>query len=37
MTMTLVWSHVRANDPILVWFRQLLRETAEHVYQGSDP
>jgi DNA-binding transcriptional LysR family regulator len=36
MTMTLIWSHVRANDPILVWFRQLLRETAEQVYQGID-
>jgi DNA-binding transcriptional LysR family regulator len=34
MTMTLIWSHVRANDPILIWFRQLLRETAEPVYQG---
>jgi len=36
MTMTLIWSHVRANDPILVWFRELLRETAEQVFQGID-
>jgi DNA-binding transcriptional LysR family regulator len=36
MTMTLVWSHLRANDPILVWFRRLLRETAETAYQGID-
>ena len=35
MTMTLVWSHVRANDPILIWFRQLLRETAEQVYDSA--
>jgi DNA-binding transcriptional LysR family regulator len=34
MTMTLIWSHVRASDATLVWFRQLLRETAEQVYQG---
>jgi len=35
LMMTLVWSHVRANDPILVWFGQILRETAEQVYQGN--
>jgi len=34
LMMTLIWSHVRASDPTLVWFRELLRETAEQVYQG---
>ena len=34
LMMTLIWSHVRASDPTLVWFRELLRETAERVYQG---
>jgi DNA-binding transcriptional LysR family regulator len=28
MTMTLVSSHVRAQDPFLVWFRNLVREVA---------
>ena len=36
LRMTLVWSHVRANDPILVWFRERLREIAEQVYEGRD-
>ena len=36
LAMTLVWSHVRATDPILIWFRELLREVVEPVYQGSD-
>ena len=36
LMMTLVWSHVRANDPILVWFRELLRDTAERIYHGLD-
>jgi len=36
LAMTLVWSHVRATDPILIWFRQLLREVAERVYHGVE-
>ena len=34
LAMMLVWSHVRASDPILVWFRELLREVAQRVYHG---
>jgi DNA-binding transcriptional LysR family regulator len=29
---TLVWSQVRAADPVLVWFRQLVRDVAAKVY-----
>jgi DNA-binding transcriptional LysR family regulator len=36
LTMTLIWLHVRASDPTLVWFRELLRETAEQVYEGRE-
>jgi len=36
LRMTVVWSHVRANDPMLVWFRQLIRATAEQVYQSGN-
>ncbi len=36
LAMTLVWSHVRANDPILVWFRELLREVAERIYHQHE-
>jgi DNA-binding transcriptional LysR family regulator len=35
LQMTLIWSHVRTNDPMLVWFRQLIRETADQVYQND--
>ena len=32
LPMTLVWSHVRANDAMLAWFRTLVREAAPVVY-----
>jgi len=32
LAMTLVWSHVRGNDPFLVWFRAIVREAAQEVY-----
>jgi hypothetical protein len=35
MRMTLVWSHVRDSDPLLIWFRELLREIAGPVYVGN--
>jgi DNA-binding transcriptional LysR family regulator len=35
MRMTLVWSHVRDSDPLLIWFRELLREIAAPVYAGG--
>jgi DNA-binding transcriptional LysR family regulator len=34
MTMTLVSSHVRAQDPLLVWFRDLVRDVAPKVLTG---
>jgi len=36
LQMTLVWSHARANDPMLVWVRQLIRDTADQVYRSGD-
>lgn len=35
LQMTLVWSHVRSHDPMLVWFRQFIRETAAQVYRSK--
>ncbi|NEW92262.1 LysR family transcriptional regulator [Rhodopseudomonas sp. BR0M22] len=32
LPMTLVWSHLRNADPLLVWFRGLLREVAGPAY-----
>ena len=32
LPMTLVWSHVRVNDAMLAWFRNLVREVANVVY-----
>ncbi|NEV78805.1 LysR family transcriptional regulator, partial [Rhodopseudomonas sp. BR0C11] len=32
LPMTLVWSHLRHGDPLLVWFRGLLREVAGPAY-----
>ncbi len=34
MEMTLVWSHLRASDPVLVWFRALVRDVAGTVFAG---
>jgi DNA-binding transcriptional LysR family regulator len=34
LEMALVWSHVRANDPILVWFRQFIRDAAQQAYRS---
>ena len=31
LTMTLVWSRVRANDPLLAWIRGLIRDAAQVV------
>jgi DNA-binding transcriptional LysR family regulator len=36
LMMTLVWSHLRATDPILIWLREVLRDTAEQVYHRAD-
>lgn len=36
MQMTLVWSHVRSNDPFLAWFRTLIRDAAYEVYEGGE-
>lgn len=32
LTMTLVWSHVRHTDPLLTWFRSVVRDCAATVY-----
>jgi hypothetical protein len=29
--LTLVWTAVRASDPLLLWFRGVVRETAQAV------
>lgn len=29
MTVTLVWSHLRANDPLLLWLRDAIRDVAK--------
>jgi DNA-binding transcriptional LysR family regulator len=29
---TLVWSHVRSSDKVLIWFRTLIRDVADQVY-----
>jgi len=33
LPMTLVWSQIRANDPVLTWFRALVRDVAADVHQ----
>ena len=32
LPMTLVWSHLRANDPVITWFRSLVKDVAAEVY-----
>jgi DNA-binding transcriptional LysR family regulator len=32
LPMALVWSEIRANDPVLTWFRGLVRNVASEVY-----
>jgi DNA-binding transcriptional LysR family regulator len=32
LTMTLVWNHVRNADPVLTWFRTVVRDVAERIY-----
>lgn len=32
----LVWSHVRARDPLLAWLRGVIREVAQRVYGAGD-
>lgn len=32
LTMTLVWSHVRNSDPLLTWFRSIIRECAARAF-----
>jgi len=34
MRLTLVWSHVRAADPLLAWLRGVIREVAAEVHAG---
>jgi DNA-binding transcriptional LysR family regulator len=36
MRMTLAWSHVRTADPVLAWFRRMVREVAEQVYRREE-
>jgi DNA-binding transcriptional LysR family regulator len=36
LQMTLVWSHVRESDPLLAWFRALVRNVAKEVYASKD-
>ncbi|MDR3376413.1 MAG: LysR family transcriptional regulator [Ancalomicrobiaceae bacterium] len=35
LPMTLVWSHLRDRDPVLVWFRGLVRRVAATVYVNA--
>ena len=35
MAMTLVWSHVRARDPLLAWLRALIGDVAGLAYAGE--
>ena len=32
LTMTLVWSHIHATDPLLIWFRGVVRDAAVEVF-----
>jgi DNA-binding transcriptional LysR family regulator len=32
LPMTLVWSEIRANDPVVTWFRGVVRDVAAEVY-----
>lgn len=36
MRVTLVWSHVHVTDPLLAWFRGLVRDVARQVYDNND-
>jgi DNA-binding transcriptional LysR family regulator len=36
LRMTLAWSHVRTADPVLTWFRGMVRDVAQQVYGGED-
>lgn len=35
LTSTLVWSHVRASDPLLIWLRGVIREVAQKAERAS--
>jgi DNA-binding transcriptional LysR family regulator len=35
LPMTLVWAPIRANDPVITWFRRLVREVAAEVYGAA--
>ena len=35
LRLTLVWSHVRNNDPLLTWFRAIVRDVAQQVFENN--
>lgn len=35
LRVTLVWSHIHATDPLLAWFRGLVRDVARQVYENN--
>jgi hypothetical protein len=34
LVVTLVWNHVRANDPLLTWLRGVIRDVATKAASG---